>query len=80
LEAHDPTWVKVVADGKVDASEVLQSGMTRKFTAQNTISIFVGNAGGLNLKLNDKPMKPLGKSGQVRELTITPDTVKNFTE
>lgn len=81
VEAHEQTWIKVVADGNaVDPSEVLESGTTRKFTAQSSISISVGNAAGLSLKLNDKPMKPLGKSGQVRELTITPDTVKKFTE
>jgi cytoskeletal protein RodZ len=81
VEAHEQTWIKVVADGNpVDPSEVLESGTTRKFTAQNSISISIGNAAGLSLKLNDKPMKVLGKSGQVRELTITPDTVKKFTE
>jgi cytoskeletal protein RodZ len=81
LEAHEQTWIKVVADGNaVDPGEVLESGMTRKFTAQTTISISVGNAAGISLKLNDKPIKPLGKSGQVREITITPDTVKNFTQ
>jgi hypothetical protein len=81
LEAREQTWIKVVADGNaVDPSEVLESGATRKFTAQNSISISIGNAAGLSLKLNDKPMKPLGKAGQVRELTITPDTVKNYTE
>jgi cytoskeleton protein RodZ len=81
LQAREQTWIKVVADGNaVDPSEILESGMTRKFSAQNSISISIGNAAGVNLKLNDKPMKPLGKSGQVRELIITPDTVKNFTE
>lgn len=81
LEAHDQTWIKVVADGvTVDPSEVLESGMTRKFTAQNAIDISIGNAGGISMKLNDKPVKPLGKSGQVRELNITPNTVKNITD
>jgi cytoskeletal protein RodZ len=80
MEATEKTWVKVTADGTtVDPGEVLEAGTTRKFTAQNTIHISVGNAAGVNLKLNDKPMKPLGKSGQVREVTITPDTAKDFT-
>jgi hypothetical protein len=81
VEAHEQTWIKVVADGNpVDPGEVLQSGTTKKFTAQNSISISIGNAAGLSLKLNDKPMKTLGKSGQVRELNITPDTVRKLTE
>jgi cytoskeletal protein RodZ len=79
LDAHSTTWIKVVADGaSVDPGEILQSGQTRKFTAQNSINLSVGNAGGLDLKLNDKPLRPLGKSGQVRELRITPDTAKDL--
>lgn len=80
VEAHEQTWIKVVADGNVvDPSEVLDSGMTRKFTAQSSIALSVGNAAGLSLKLNDKPVKPLGKSGQVRQITITPDKIKELT-
>jgi len=80
MEANEKTWVKVTADGNaVDPGEVLEPGTTRKFSAQNAIRISVGNAAGVSLKLNDKPMKPLGKSGQVREVTITPDTAKDFT-
>jgi cytoskeleton protein RodZ len=81
VEAHQQTWIKVVSDGvTVNPGEVLETGMTRKFAAQNTLDISIGNAAGISAKLNDKPMKPLGKSGKVRVITITPGTVKNFTE
>jgi cytoskeletal protein RodZ len=80
IQAQQQTWIRVISDGTtVNAGEILEPGMARKFTAQNTIKLSVGNAAGLNLKLNDKSMKPLGKSGQVREVTITPDTAKDFT-
>ena len=52
--------------------------MTRRFTAQSSLTLKVGNAAGLTMKLNDQPMKPLGKSGQVREIVITPDNLKEF--
>ena len=79
MQATEKTWVKIVADGNaVDPGEVLEPGMTRKFTAQNTIHVSLGNAAGVSLKLNDKTMKPLGKAGQVRDVTITPDTAKDF--
>jgi cytoskeleton protein RodZ len=79
IDAQDPSWIKVVADGKsANPGEVLKPGMTRKYTAHNKFKVSVGNAGGLSLKLNDKPMKPMGKIGQVREITITPDTAKDF--
>jgi cytoskeleton protein RodZ len=79
IDAQDSSWIKVVADGKsANPGEILQSGMTRKYTAQNKLILSVGNAGGLALKLNDKPMKALGKNGQVREIIITPETAKKY--
>lgn len=79
IEAQDQCWIRVVADGEsANPGEILQSGMTRKYTAENKVVISVGNAGGLMLKLNDKPLKALGKSGQVREIVITPETAKDF--
>jgi cytoskeleton protein RodZ len=79
IEAHEKTWIKVTSDGNsVLAGEVLEPGMTRKFTAENSLYISVGNAAGLTLKINDKVLKPLGKSGQVRSVTITPATLNDF--
>jgi cytoskeleton protein RodZ len=79
IEAHEKTWIKVTSDGNsVLAGEVLEPGMTRKFTAESSIYISVGNAAGLTLKINDKVLKPLGKSGQVRSVTITPATLNDF--
>jgi len=79
IAVTETTWIKVQSDGtSVIPGEILEPGMTRKFTAANSIYISVGNAAGLTLKVNDKPLKPLGKSGQVRSVTITPATLKDF--
>ena len=81
MQTRDPAWIKVKADGDtVNRGETLQPGMTRKFTAQTSIQVIVGNAGGLMLKINDQLAKPVGKSGQVREFTITSDNLKDFIE
>jgi cytoskeleton protein RodZ len=81
LQAQQETWIKVVSDGtSVDPGEILAPGTSRKFTAQGAMQVYIGNAGGIVMKLNDKPMKPVGANGQVRQIKITPDTVKNFTE
>ena len=58
--------------------EVLPRGTTKKFTAHNKMTVSVANSDGVSMKLNDKPMKPLGKTEQVREVTSTPDTVEKF--
>jgi cytoskeleton protein RodZ len=79
IAVTETTWIRVRSDGNsVIPGEILEPGMTRKFTAENSISISVGNAAGLTLKINDMPLKPLGKSGQVRSVTITPATLKDF--
>jgi len=79
IEAREETWIKVTSDGNsVNPGEILEPGMTRKFTAANSIFISIGNAAGLKLKINDKPLKPLGKSGEVRSVTITPANIKDF--
>ena len=78
IEAREKTWIKVTSDGNSNPGEVLEPGMLRKVTAENSINISIGNAGGLTLKVNDMPLRPLGKSGQVRSLTITPANLKDF--
>ena len=79
MEVKETTWIKVEADGNtVNPGEILEPGMTRHFAAQNSIFLAIGNAAGLSLKINDKPTKNLGRSGQVRELNITPGNLKDF--
>ncbi len=79
IEAKEPTWIKVLTDGtSAVAGEILQPGMTRRFTAQTSITLSIGNAGGLSLRINDKAMRPLGKSGQVRSIIIKPGNLKDF--
>jgi Domain of unknown function (DUF4115) len=68
-----------MSDGNsVNPGEVLEPGMSRQFTAASSINISIGNAAGLTLKVNDMPLKPLGKSGQVRSVTITPANLKDL--
>ena len=81
IQATDQTWIKVNADGtNVSPGEILEPGMTRHFNADTSLNLIVGNAGGLNLKLNAQTMKSIGKSGQVREIKVTPENLKDFIE
>src|SRR5262249_43013415 len=81
LDIHpcEKTWIKVPADGNSPyTGEILEPGMTRKFTAESSLHLSIGNAAGLTLKINDMPVKPLGKSGQIRSVTFTPANLKDF--
>src|SRR5262245_16303831 len=78
VEVREPTWVKITTDGtSAVAGEILQPGTKRSYTAHNSIYIAVGNAAGISLKINDQRMRPLGRSGQVRTITITPGNIKD---
>jgi hypothetical protein len=79
LSAHGESWVKVKADGTTaNAGEILQPGTTRQYTAQEMITLSLGNAGGVDIQVNGHTLRPIGKSGQVRSVTITPDNLKDL--
>jgi hypothetical protein len=75
MRATEPTWIRVAADGgTVVAGETLQPGDTRRYTAQRTFDLKVGNAAGLILMVNDRSVPSLGPRDEVREFTITPES------
>jgi cytoskeletal protein RodZ len=79
VEALETTWVKLITDGTRITEEVLEPGMTRRYTAGMSIDITIGNAGGLMLTVNGRPLRrPLGRSGQVRQFVITPQNLNEF--
>ncbi len=71
--ASQPTWMAVRSDHGQQREVLLQLGQTARFVADTGFVITVGNAGGVDLSLNGKPVPSLGKSGQVvRDLAIPP--------
>jgi len=78
VEILEPTWIKISTDGTPVLNRELPPGTTKRYTAQNSISVVVGNAGGISMKVNDKPLRPLGRSGQVKSLTITTENLPSI--
>jgi cytoskeleton protein RodZ len=78
VQAIEQTWIKVVTDNEPPQEALMEPGNVLRFTAQTSLTLTLGNAAGVTLTLNDQPMKPLGRSGQVREVVITPDSLKDF--
>jgi len=64
LEAKftDTTWLSVQIDKEKKKSAIYQPGDHLVWQAEKKISLFVGNAGGIVLTLNGKPVPSLGKS------------------
>lgn len=67
-------WLKVEADGKKVYEGILVKGERRTWIAQKSLNIRSGNAGAVNLSVNQRPSKPLGKLGKIVEITLTPDS------
>ncbi len=72
IAATDPTWISVTADGKNLFADTLAPGQTKTFDARDNARLRIGNAGGIDVKFNGKPVGPLGPKGQIRTLVFTP--------
>lgn len=59
------TWVMIRADGKVIFQNVITAGQTESWIARKAIDMWVGNAGGITLTLNEYKLGSPGKYGQV---------------
>jgi cytoskeleton protein RodZ len=73
LAATEKTWLSITSEGKRIFSGFLEPSQTKTLTGLDAARMTVGNAGGINVQLNGKPIGPIGKSGQVRVVVFTPD-------
>ena len=65
VTAVEDTWLKVIMDEKGSTEYNLNSGDQIELEATTGFNLLIGNAGGLKLTLNDKPVSIPGKSGEV---------------
>lgn len=72
LEAKftEKTWLSVQIDKERGKSFTYQPGDNAVWQAEKKISLFVGNAGGIVLSLNGKPVPALGKSMDSARVTF----------
>jgi cytoskeleton protein RodZ len=73
IRALQPSWIEVRADGKVVSSETLQPGTERSVTAKREVILKTGNAAGIEMSHNGKPIPAMGASSQPRTVTFTPE-------
>jgi cytoskeleton protein RodZ len=71
LTAAEPVWVMAQANGKFLFSGTLDTNQTRTVEANGVVLLRLGNAGGLNITLNGKPIGTVGPKGQVRTVQFT---------
>jgi cytoskeletal protein RodZ len=66
IEVNEPSIVVLEADGETVINDELRRGYHRTIEAKERFRFrTIGNAAGIALTLNDKPVPPLGREGQV---------------
>ena len=73
ISALSDTWFSLQSGSKTLFTSVLKSGLTRTWKVQDRAKLLVGNAAGIEMKVNGKPIGPIGPSGQVRVVIVTPE-------
>jgi len=78
FEVVQQCWMSLTSDGNRVASRTLQAGESLIFDAKEHFVMVLGNAGGVRLKINGTPAKPLGAPGAVVKLLINMQTIPDL--
>jgi cytoskeletal protein RodZ len=80
FDVLDKCWVSVNSDGTRVLVRLLEPGAHQTFDASERFYIVLGNAGGVRLRINGRPARPLGKLGEVVRVLITTQNISDFLE
>lgn len=70
IEAVEQAWMRIQLDQKEPFEALLKAGESYTVKAQNKFTLKIGNAGGVELFFNEKPLGNPGKPGEVVDLTL----------
>jgi transcriptional regulator with XRE-family HTH domain len=73
LEARQIAWMAASVDGERKVYRLLQPGERISLDGTREISIRIGDAGAVVWQVNGRPAEPMGESGQVRTVRLTPE-------
>jgi hypothetical protein len=77
IKAKEDSWISVVADGHRVAHGTLRADKQRFIRAGKQIIVTTGNAGGLEVSYNGKPLGVIGNEAEARTMTFTPTGLTN---
>ncbi len=79
IKVDEPCWLEVRADGEIAAQGLMLRGFEKKIQAEVELRLWLGNAGGVSIWLNERPGVSLGRPGQVRkDVLITSENLGEF--
>ena len=70
IVAKEDSWVSIVADGKSVMERVLTADKSKKVKAGKSLILRTGNAGGIEVSFNGRPLGVLGNENEPRTLTF----------
>jgi cytoskeletal protein RodZ len=68
--AVERTWLSITIDETRVREYLLRPGQEMEWRARSSLNVIIGNAAGVQLYLNERPLKPLGERGKVVNLTL----------
>jgi hypothetical protein len=78
IQAAASTWVTGAADGKRVLYRLLAPGERVRLEARDELAFRVGDAEAFTYTINGVPGKPLGATGEVRDVQFTRDNYRTF--
>jgi len=72
VSAKEPAWVALSSDGKTVYSGTLDAAQSKTVGGKEQARMRVGNAGGVDVTFNGKPVGPIGPRGQCASLCSLP--------
>lgn len=67
-------WIKITSDGKQVYEGIMAAGNHQTWQAEEALTLRTGNAGGVVVEYNEQSPTVLGKLGEVKEVTYSPES------
>jgi len=81
LKAREDCWVALHAGGRALVDKILRAGESETLRVDDEVILHVGDAGAVDLLINDQPASPLGDRGEVRKnIVISRDNMSSLVE
>lgn len=77
IATTERSWMAVDADGTMVMQGIMEPNTVKTFKANASFDVLTGNAQGVMLTLNGQTQKALGREGEVKQVHLTWDTLKN---
>ncbi len=71
LSGSDTVWIRARIDNAKTEEFTLVPEVSRIISVKDTLRLVIGNAAGVKVNVNDKPVNFTGKKGQVKNLILT---------